>query len=260
MALLDEVCVTIVGSGTGLPIAQRGSPCVTIRAESCTLVLDLGPGSLRELARRGLGLLGINIIGITHFHPDHTADLIHLLFATKHPKILAEREQLVLIGPTGLVRFVREIQRAYAPHLNLPRGLLIIEELQVPQVAPFTWKNLQFKVAKTKHTEESIAYRIENRLGKSIVYSGDTERCQELIELAKNADLLILEASFPDTGKVQGHLTPAEAGAIAAEAGVKRLVLTHLYPENLATDIGAACRRKFGGEITVASDHLALVI
>ena len=53
--------------------------------------------------------------------------------------------------------------------------------------------------------------------GKSIVYSGDTDYCPELIELADNCDLLILECSFPDDMKVEGHLTPSEAGKIAAE-------------------------------------------
>jgi ribonuclease BN (tRNA processing enzyme) len=110
----------------------------------------------------------------------------------------------------------------------------------------------------TRHTDNSIGYRVEAASGKSVVYSGDTGFSEAVIELAKGADLLILEASFPDGHGVEGHLTPYEAGRMAALAGVGRLCLTHFYPESLTADIGAQCRKAYDGELILGRDLLHL--
>jgi ribonuclease BN (tRNA processing enzyme) len=91
-----------------------------------------------------------------------------------------------------------------------------------------------------------------------MVYSGDTEPCDEVVRLARGANLLILEASFPDSQEIKGHLTPSQAGRIASLAGVERLILTHFYPECLATDIAAQCRKTYGGLLTLATDFLRI--
>ena len=78
------------------------------------------------------------------------------------------------------------------------------------------------------------------------------------MSLAKGADLLILEASNPF--KVAGHLTPEEAGRLAAQAGVGRLVLTHIYPPGDAVDPAAQAALYFSGEITAAEDGLRLQV
>jgi ribonuclease BN (tRNA processing enzyme) len=103
-----------------------------------------------------------------------------------------------------------------------------------------------------------VAYRLEDPAGKSAVYSGDTGFCEEVVQLARGANLLILEASFPDGQEVEGHLTPSQAGRMASLATVERLVLTHFYPECLATDIAAQCRKTYGGPLTLATDFLRI--
>jgi ribonuclease BN (tRNA processing enzyme) len=104
------------------------------------------------------------------------------------------------------------------------------------------------------HTEESLAYRITARDGTSFVYSGDTDMCENLIALARDTDLLICESALPDDKKVSGHLTPSQAGQIATAANVKKLVLTHFYPECDAVDMAAQCRKTFQGPLVLAED------
>lgn len=87
-----------------------------------------------------------------------------------------------------------------------------------------------------------------------MVYSGDTDFSENLIDLARGADLLICEAAFPSEFKVPGHLTPPEAGTIAARAGVRSLVLSHLYPECDQADMVAQCRQTWSGPLTLAED------
>ena len=114
----------------------------------------------------------------------------------------------------------------------------------------------RIRTAPAEHTPRSLAYRLENANGKSVVISGDTGYSDAIIRLAQGADLLILEAALPDNQPLKGHLTPSLAGRMAHLAGVKRLVLTHFYPECLKTDIAAQCRRTWQGELTLAEDLL----
>ncbi len=260
MALNDEIYITIVGSGTGLPSSHRGSPCIAICHRKDRFLFDIGPGSLRSLSGLGIRFHLLQGIWITHFHPDHTADFIHLLFATKYPKIVQKRDPFSIVGPPGLRRFLSQLQAAYRPYLDLPKGLLTVQEVSPGDKDPVSWKNLNFTVASTNHTGESIAIRMQSPGGKAIVYTGDTDFTEDIIGLSEGADLLIIEASFPEGQKVKGHLTPGEAGLIAQQAGVKKVVLTHFYPECLETDIGAQCRKNFNGEIVVASDCLRLIV
>ena len=78
------------------------------------------------------------------------------------------------------------------------------------------------------------------------------------MRLARGADLFICESALPDEQKVEGHLTPSEAGEMAARAGVGTLVLTHLYPECEGIDLIGQCRKTFGGPVLVAKDLMQL--
>jgi ribonuclease BN (tRNA processing enzyme) len=110
------------------------------------------------------------------------------------------------------------------------------------------------------HTDSSLGYRLETQEGKSLVYSGDTDYCENIVSLAKGAHVLILECSFPNEMKVDGHLTPSLAGRIAREAGCRKLVLTHLYPPCNGKPVIEQARREFSGHVVVAEDLMELTI
>ena len=96
--------------------------------------------------------------------------------------------------------------------------------------------------------------------GFSAVYTGDTDYSETIIDLAKDADLLICECALPDRHKVEGHLTPSLAGDLAAKAGVRKLVLTHFYPECDQEDIAAECRQTYSGPLVLAEDLMEINI
>ena len=252
--------VVILGSGTAIPMKDRASPSVAVFVDDRPILLDMGPGTLRQLVRLGISHENIGNIFITHFHPDHTADLIHFLFATKNPNVLKTRPPFTLYGPTGLRTFVHALQCAYPQWLDIPSEIIQIEELESGGSNERDHGNFTLKTAPSNHTPNSLAYQIENKAGKRVVFSGDTGFCESIIDLAKGADLLILEAAFPDDHPMEGHLTPSLAGRMARLAGVKRLVLTHFYPECLKTDIATQCRRTWDGELTLGEDLLQLRI
>ena len=88
------------------------------------------------------------------------------------------------------------------------------------------------------------------------MYTGDTEYSESVVELARGAHTLLIECSFPDATPVPGHLTPSSAARISSEAGVERVVLTHIYPAADELDLPAEIGSKYDGEVIVAKDGL----
>jgi ribonuclease BN (tRNA processing enzyme) len=252
--------IIILGSGTAIPMTDRGSPSLAVFVDNHPILFDLGPGTMGRLARLGIGPEKIEKIFLTHFHPDHTADLIHFLFACRNPGLLKRRSPFSVSGPSGLHKFMEALHSAYPDWLNFPIDTMQTDELSCNETTERDHGHYRIKTAPAHHTPQSLAYRIENNTGKAVVISGDTGFCDHIIQLAENADLLILEAAFPDNQAVDGHLTPSLAGRMAHLAGVKRLVLTHFYPECLKTDITAQCRKTWQGELTLAEDLLQIQI
>ena len=250
----------ILGSGTSIPLANRASPSLALIVDEAPILFDMGPGTLRQMTRAGLNFVKIEQIFITHFHPDHTADLIHFLFASRSPSIVKRRNPFVITGPRGLKELVGNLQKAYPDWLTLSSDVMEIEELEIGKTTIKDYEGFRITACPTNHTRHSLAYRIETITGKSVVYSGDTGFCDEVMDLAQGANLLILECSFPDGMEVEGHLTPALAGKIADMANVNKLVLTHFYPECLKTDIETQCRKTFQGELVLGEDLLEISI
>jgi ribonuclease BN (tRNA processing enzyme) len=252
--------IIILGSGTTVPLPERASPSIALLIDRVFILLDIGPGTVRQLAVAGLAHEDIDYVAVSHFHPDHTADLIHLLFATRHPPVLEKRKPFTIIGPKGFSRFLEGLKKPYGRWLDLPPGLMEIEELQTDATDRMEFEGFTVFSSPVRHTAQSIGFKIEDRSGNSVVYSGDTGYCEEIVELATDADLLILESSFPDGQEKEGHLTPSQAGEIATRAGTARLVLTHFYPECLRTDIEGQCRKTYQGELILAADLLHISV
>lgn len=250
--------VTVVGSGTVVPRLERRQSCVVVKSGNETLALDLGSGAVRGMLHAGLDPFALDRIFITHLHPDHTADLVPFLFSVNYSDPTTPRESpLMLAGPESFAGFWRLIADAYRGWLS--GGYQNTLEIPVHCPAPLQFSSYHLSWAPAKHRPESVAYRIEEPGGQSLVYTGDTEYSESAVELAHGAHTLIVECSFPDDSPVPGHLTPAGVARIAREAGVCRVVLTHIFPPADEIDLPAAVRDKgYDGEVIVARDGLSL--
>lgn len=250
----------ILGSGTSHPSVDRASPALLLRCGGENTLIDIGPGTLRQLARAGIHHSSIDRIMISHFHPDHTADLIHFLFATRHPQVAATRMPFLIAGPKGLASFLDRLEKAYGKWILTPPGMMSVLEFSGEEPAPRKLGNIRVRTQKVSHTNDSLAYRIEVPGGGTVVCSGDTGPCDELIDFARGCDLLILECSFPEEFESEGHLTPSSAGELAASADAAKLLLVHFYPEVLSVDIASRCRSAFKGDLIIGRDMLAVRI
>jgi ribonuclease BN (tRNA processing enzyme) len=249
--------LTVIGSGTGVPSLRRGSPALAVRAAGRLLLLDLGSGTLRSLLRYGFNFSEIDLLALSHLHPDHVGDLIPFFFATRYALGYTRREPFTLLAARGFKDFHGRLQAAFGDWVAPPPGLMTVRELSPDGPEQVDLPGLRVVSAPTHHTPGSLAYRVEAR-GRALVYSGDTDLSPSLVALAREADLLVLEASNPF--KVAGHLTPAEAGRLAREAGAKRLLLTHFYPPCDQVEVAARAAAAFGGEVLKAEDGLKVPV
>lgn len=245
--------VTILGSGTAIPEPDRFPAGYLVAAGGLRLMVDCGPGTLRRLAAAGHDIRDLDGVLLTHYHTDHCADLAALLFALRSPDY-AGRKPLHVFGAPGLERLVATLTLAW-PWLQ-PRGYeLVLREILPSRqtLAP----DLTVQAVPIRHTAQSLGYRFTSSTGTA-AFSGDADECEELVDLARDVDLFVCDAAFPDGQKIDGHLTPGLAGRYAARAGARTLVPTHFYPVCRGHDLGAMAGSTFGGEIVLAEDLLVL--
>ena len=246
--------LTILGSGTAIVTARRGSSGYLIKIEDKTLLLDGGSGTLRKVAEASSSFKEIDYAIYTHFHPDHVTDLISLLFALRIPSDHKSKD-LTVVGPTGMKEFHRDLAKVFDDYID-PRGYeLTIKELPGGYL---DFGNFRLTSSLINHHEGSLAYRVETKEGKAIVYSGDTDYCENIVDLARNVDVLLLECSYPKHIKVDGHLNSTLAGKVARESNCKKLILTHFYPICDDYDILGECREEFSGEVVLAEDLMTI--
>lgn len=261
MASTDsDVKITILGSGTCVPSLNRSACSVLMETGGAKLLFDSGPGTMRRLLETGTEILDISYLFYSHFHPDHTGELVPMLFAMKYPEWNRREKHLNIIAGKGFRRFYQNLKSAYGDWIELGPETVDITELDNQSFDALVLEIFKVDSAPVEHNPESIAYKITGTGGRSVVYSGDTDFSENLIKLAKDTDTLICESALPDAMKVKGHLTPSEAGKIASSAGVEKLVLTHLYPDCDTVDIEKECRKTYNGPLLLAEDLMVINI
>ena len=250
--------LVVLGSGTSVPHPQRTSAAFWLETEAARLLLDAGADAVHRMAEERLDWPHLDAIWVSHFHLDHAAGVAPFLFATKWaPQTSSRREPLHIYGGVGLEKLIEAWDESNHYNLlkqNFPIQIHEIEPGAVFQIAT----GLTAKTFSTPHTPESLAIRLTNSHGSSLVYSSDTGCSDELIEFARAADLLVLECSFRTNKPVQTHLELTEAIAIANQCRPRRLMLAHFYPEWDGHDVAKEAKELWSGETIEAVDGLRL--
>ena len=194
--------ITVVGTGTVVPRLSRRQSCVVVRVGGEMLVFDLGSGAVRGMLHAGLDPFATERIFFTHFHPDHTVDVVPLLFAMNYGSDEKRTRPLAISGPEPFRSFWDSITEVWGEWI-LGDYPLDVSELPHECPAPLELPGYRISWAPAKHRPESIAYRLETE-DKAFVYTGDTEYSASVVELARGAHTaphrMLLPGRRPDTG------------------------------------------------------------
>jgi ribonuclease BN (tRNA processing enzyme) len=252
--------LTVLGSGTSVPHPRRSSSAHWLDAGGGTLLLDISGPAIHRMAQEALDWPNLDAVWVSHFHLDHVGGLAPFLFGTKYaPQTRARRKPLTVYGPRGTEKLLRRFDEA--------GGYKLFEQpfpLELREVAPRAefevFPGLRAQTFSTPHTSESLAVRLTDAGGTSLVYTSDTGYAEALAAFARAADLFLMECSFFRSKPVETHLELEDAMRLARLAGPRRAVLAHLYPEWDGVDIPAEARGLWDGEVIEARDGLRLDI
>ncbi len=244
--------LTVIGSGTVAPSAERIAPAHWVVADPVRLLLDCGAGTLHRASELRIPWWEVTHVAITHFHQDHWGELPMLLFAHRWAVEPPRSSPLTLIGPHGFRSRLTLLAGAYGDWVLDPGYPLEVVEITSGDERTLNG-DVVLEAYSTPHTAESLAYGVRTGAVR-LVYTGDTGPSEDLAQWAADCDLLLAECSLPDERAMALHLTPTRAGKLARTARAGRLVLTHFYPVFGDTDPVADAAREYDGEITAARD------
>ena len=252
--------LTVLGSGTSIPHATRGSSGYWLETKSGSLMLDCSPSAIRRIAEYKLDWPNLDAIWISHFHLDHCGGLAPFLAGTKHAAGMETRAKpLRIFGPAGIRHLIEGFDAVNNYRLfkqPFPVEVIEIKELKQFEMLP----GLETVTLSTPHTPESQAIHFREDQ-KVFVYTSDTGFTETLSAFAKEAELFLTECSYLRDKPVEKHLELAEAIHLIRRAHPSRAMLTHLYPLWDEVDFNKEVA-KFSPmcEVTQAVDGLQLII
>ncbi|MBI2415894.1 MAG: MBL fold metallo-hydrolase [Candidatus Kerfeldbacteria bacterium] len=242
---------TILGCGRYQITSNYNSTGNLITTHQIKLVLDFGRGNLHALTQLGYTVNDIDVICISHTHPDHVADLLAFFQAhfIDYKRGLTTR-QLHIIGPSGIRRWFSTIASLVQEDLGYQPVLY-----EAP-TRPIIIGDVSITTASVQHNVPALGYRISCDQ-KTVMYSGDTGYTDQLFKLAHNADVAILECSNAPDQTSEFHLNPQACGEIASSANVRQLVLTHYGGTERIPELQRETGKYFSGILTVAEELLS---
>jgi ribonuclease BN (tRNA processing enzyme) len=277
--------LVVLGSKGG-PAVRSGGPWPTstlLEIGGRTIVIDCGLGVTRALTDAGVSLRALDLIFITHLHSDHVLELGPLIHTAWTAGLATP---VVIYGPAGTGHYWQQFLLAMEFDIEIRisdegrpdiRDLVTVEEFTQGPV--METNGLKVAALRVDHppVTQCFALRFEHG-GTRVVFSADTAYFQPLAEFARDADILVHEAMLEEgverlverTGNgarlkehlLASHTFAADAGRIAAQASVGRLVLHHLIPADDPkideTDWTNAVRETWSGDLTIGSDGLVV--
>jgi len=273
----------VVGCTGSMSGPGSAASCYLVQAEGAdphtgvsrtwNVVMDLGPGSFGQLWTH-VDPREIDAVIFSHCHADHVGDVISLHVHRRWGPARG-RAPITMAGPTGLLDRVRQIDGVGAEETYEGEFAVHTLESGVPlDIGPLT-----LTPATAWHSVPGFGIRVEGpaEVGpaegsaaevapspvapehdepcrrSSLFYTGDTDQCDTITRGARGVDLLLSEAGFTSCDEVRGiHMTGARAGATASEAGVGRVVLTHIQPWTDPEEVAGDARTTWSGPLDIA--------
>jgi ribonuclease BN (tRNA processing enzyme) len=257
------VKITVLGKSPSWQDAGGACSGYLVQEDDTVVLIDCGNGVFAKL-RQFVDYVDVDAVVLSHLHADHFLDLVPYSYALTY----APRQQPVpvaqypgtdqparprLIAPRGAAKTFRRVVGAWGNE-DLIEKAFELEEYEPESTVEVG--ELSFRFRPVPHFTPTFAIDVTGTTGGRLTYGADCRPGQELVEVARGTDLLLVEATLPRperTGK-RGHLTPAEAGDHAQRAGAKRVVLTHISDELDEDWARGQAEDAFGGSVEVAHE------
>jgi ribonuclease BN (tRNA processing enzyme) len=250
----DALHLTVLGSSNAVPRPGRACSSYLVEGGGRAIVVDLGSGALGNLYRHR-SAESIDAVVISHMHADHFLDIIPLRYALKYaPRTHGKKIALWL--PEGGEEILRGIAAAFVPESPYDFLSEVFDVGTYDAALALRVGEMRVRFAPTTHYISTFAVRCEAG-GRSVTYSADTAPSQSVVRLAHECDLFLCEATLRSgdaDSAPRGHSSAREAGEMAQEAGVAKLLLTHYPAEFSAAHLRAEASGVFAGEIAIADD------
>ncbi len=281
MMVADDFRVTLLGTGTPIPVPDRFGPATLVEAGDQKLLFDAGRGASIRLHQVGVPIGRIDALLLTHYHSDHTVGIPDVWLTGWLQSYFGTRKvPLRVIGPEGAKTLMTHLEKAYALDVSIR-----IEDEQLPpqgagiDVSEFNAdgvvyerngvKVIAFEVDHGAAIKPAYGYRVEYA-DRAVVISGDTRFNHNVIKYGANADLLIHEVAIarpelilePFIQRIMAHHTTAsEAGTVFARTRPKLAAYTHMVflaseriPPATVGELLAETRRTYDGPLEVGED------
>ena len=281
--------VFVLGAGTPTPTPHRFGSAFAVQVGGEYLMFDCGPAATHKLVKMGIFPTQVDYLFFTHHHFDHDVDYPCFLLC-RWDQSVGKEQTLQVFGPTLTQTLTERIigeQGVFAhdwkARVNHPlsQRVFVNRGGTLPRKPPHVLakdvgpgpvhrgREWAVSAAPAEHVQpwlDSLAYRLDSTEG-SIVFTGDTQPCRSVVDLARGADMMLCmcwddQERMQANGEAPGQCGTTGAAQMAQEAGVKKLVLVHIGP-HLSTHgpmekgIGDV-RRIYSGEIIFADELLAL--
>jgi ribonuclease BN (tRNA processing enzyme) len=256
------VRITVLGKSPSWQDAGGACSGYLVEEDDFTVLLDCGCGVFSKL-RDHCDYVDVDAVLISHLHADHFLDLVPFSYALMY----APRQQPVAVGgwpgtttparpalyaPMGAGDMFRHLVECWGDEDLVGRAFSLCEYDGPDEL---TLGPFEVRFCEVPHYTRTFAVEIAGRSGR-LTYSADCGPNDQLVEFARDTDLLLIEATLPRPERtgVRGHLTPTEAGEHGARAAARRLVLTHFSDELDADWAQAEAAAAFGRPVEMAHE------
>src|SRR6266480_1555172 len=262
----DEMRVTLLGTGTPFPNAERFGSAILVEAGGKKLLFDCGRGVVIRLAQTGVSPKEIDGLFLTHLHSDHVVGIPDLWLTGW---FLGRSKPLPIWGPQGTSSMAEHLTQAFAFDIHireaapdpLPTKGVEIDEKEIEQGEIFNDGSTRVSAFLVDHgpVKPAFGYRVDSA-GHSVVISGDTKFCRNLVDFARGADCLIHVAwsagwKNPTPPSKRSIASAEDAARVFAIVNPKLGVVYHYKDEEGLSD---AVRKEYNGPFVIAKDLMVV--